>query len=198
MLKELSLTFSSYSLLTAIPLITKTLCLTNWARLLDDNKKFEGLFLAMFAIGATPILWSFNQSYPALAGLQVISGISWAGFDLVTVLLIQQMYPETVTHKLGLFLALGSLGSVVGGILGGYLLTASGSYQWVFAISGMARYVTGFLLLWYLRRHRFFRFHELKLKRGLSTIVAVRPSLTAAAKLIHFPPKKTGRGKHAA
>ena len=198
MLKNLSMSFRDYSLITAVPLVTKTLCLTNWARLLDDNKKFEGLLIAIIAIGCTPILWSFNQSYLSLGGLQVVSGISWAGFDLITVLLIQHMYPTSITHKLGLFLALGSLGSVAGGIIGGALLNSLGSYQTVFAISGCCRLATGFLLLWYLRRNHLFRFHELNLRQGLSTLIAVKPSLAAAAKLIHFQPRKPGGQDRAA
>ena len=184
MLREIHLDYAVYSILTAIPLVTKTFCLTNWARLLDDNRKFEGLAIATFTIGAVPVLWAIGASISWIGTLQVLSGLSWAGFDLISILLVQHMYPRSITQKLGLFLALGSVGSVMGGILGGFLLKAFGSYHALFAISGVLRLLTGFALLWYLRRHHLFRFQNLRLRSGLATLVTVRPSIEAAAKIL--------------
>ncbi len=198
MISDLAMTFSIYSMLTAVPLITKTLCLNNWARLLDDNRKFEGLALATFFIGLTPILWSLNASTPWIAGLQIVSGISWSGFDLISVLLIQHMYPRSITSKLGLFLALGSLGSVTGAAIGGVILNYTKSYPLLFTISGVMRLCSGFLLLWYLRRHHLFRFHHLNLKHGLATLITVRPSIEAATKLLPMPLKRGPKPRKAA
>lgn len=175
---------SLYAFLTAVPLIVKMFCLNNWAKLLDDNRKFEGLFLAVFLIGIGPVLTGMFQNVPALVGFQIMSGVSWSGFDLISVLLVQHMYPRSITNKLGLFLALGSLGSVTGGLLGGVLFKALDSFGWLFACSSLARLMSGFLLLWYLRRHHLFRFHELNLRGGLATLVTVRPSFEVALKLI--------------
>jgi hypothetical protein len=193
MLREIHLDYAIYSMLTAIPLVTKTFCLTNWARLLDDNRKFEGLAIATFTIGAVPVLWAIGASTAWLSVLQVLSGLSWAGFDLISILLVQHMYPRSITQKLGLFLALGSIGSVAGGVLGGVILKTFGSYHVLFAVSGVLRLLTGFSLLWYLRRHHLFRFQNLKLRSGLATLVTVRPSIEAAAKILPIPLKKDAR-----
>jgi hypothetical protein len=198
MLRDIRLDYSVYSLLTAIPLITKSICLTNWARLLDDNRKFEGLAIATFAIGMVPVLWAVGASPAWLGTLQVISGLSWAGFDLISILLVQHMYPRSITQKLGLFLAFSSIGSVLGGLLGGVILKLLGSYHALFAISGVLRLATGFGLLWYLRRHHLFRFQNLRLRSGLATLVTVRPSLEAAAKILPLPAKKYPRGQKVA
>jgi MFS family permease len=197
MLNELNMTMGDYTLLTAIPLVAKTFILSNWARVLDDNKKFEGLLISVLAIGCIPIFWSINQSFSYLTTLQIISGISWAGFDLITILLIQQMYPDSVTPKLGVFLALGSLGSVFGGVLGAALLSQLASYQNMFVISGALRLMTGFALMWYLRRSKLFKFHRLQIRHCLATLVAVKPSLDAAAKLIHLRSKQASTRKKA-
>lgn len=198
MLRDIRLDFSTYSMLTAIPLVTKALCLTNWARLLDDNRKFEGLAIATFAIGTVPVLWAVNASAPWLGGLQFLSGLSWAGFDLISILLVQNMYPKSITQKLGIYLALSSVGSVAGGLLGGLILKLTGDYHTLFAISGVLRLATGFGLLWYLRRHHLFRFHQLRLKSGIATLVTVRPSIEAAAKILPHPFRKDSRPNRAA
>ena len=187
MLRDIQLDFSVYSILTAIPLLTKALCLTNWARLLDDNRKFEGLAIATVAIGAVPVLWAVNATAPWIGVLQVLSGLSWAGFDLISILLVQNMYPRSITQKLGIYLALSSVGSVAGGLIGGVILKLTESYHVLFAISGVLRLVTGFGLLWYLRRHHLFRFHQLRLKSGIATLMTVRPSIEAAAKILPLP-----------
>jgi MFS family permease len=187
MIRDIQLDFSVYSILTAIPLLTKALCLTNWARLLDDNRKFEGLAIATVAIGAVPVLWAVNATAPWIGVLQVLSGLSWAGFDLISILLVQNMYPRSITQKLGIYLALSSVGSVAGGLLGGVILKLTESYHVLFAISCVLRLVTGFGLLWYLRRHHLFRFHQLRLKSGIATLMTVRPSLEAAAKILPLP-----------
>lgn len=198
MLQEIRLDYAVYSMLTAIPLVTKTVCLTNWARLLDDDRKFEGLAIATFTIGAVPVMWAIGASTAWLGALQVLSGLSWAGFDLISILLVQHMYPRSITQKLGLFLALGSVGSVVGGVLGGLILKAFASYHVLFAVSGAMRLLTGFGLLWYLRRNHLFRFQNLKLRSGLATLVTVRPSIEAAAKILPLPYRKDARGRHVA
>jgi hypothetical protein len=198
MLQEIDLSFAVYSMLTAIPLITKTLCLTNWARLLDDNRKFEGLAIATVSIGAVPIMWAFWSSPEWLSILQVISGLSWAGFDLISILLVQNMYPRSITQKLGLYMALSSIGSVFGGVIGGLILRYSGDYHVLFAVSGVLRLATGFAFLWYLRTHHLFRFHDLKLKSGLATLMTVRPTIEAAAKILPLPGKRESKSDTAA
>jgi hypothetical protein len=198
MLRDIHLDFAVYSMLTAIPLITKTVCLTNWARLLDDNRKFEGLAIATMAIGAVPVMWAFWTSPYWLSILQIISGLSWAGFDLISILLVQNMFPRSITQKLGLFMAFSSIGSVAGGVIGGLILRATGSYHTLFAISGILRLVTGFAFLWYLRRNHLFRFKDLHLKSGLATLMTVRPSIEAAAKILPFTPRKNSKPKQVA
>lgn len=198
MLQEIDLGFTVYSFLTALPLITKALCLTNWARLLDDNRKFEGLAIATFAIGAVPVMWAMNASTPWLSLLQVLSGLSWAGFDLISILLVQNMYPRSITQKLGVYMALSSLGSVAGGIIGGIILNLTSSYHLLFAFSGILRLLTGFGLLWYLRRHHLFRFKELRVKSGIATLMTVRPSIEAAAKILPINLRRDSRTKRVA
>jgi hypothetical protein len=198
MLQDIKLDFAMYSMLTAIPLITKTFCLTNWARLLDDNRKFEGLAIATVAIGTVPIMWAFWSSPEWLSFLQVISGLSWAGFDLISILLVQNMYPRSITQKLGLYMALSSIGSVLGGVMGGMILRYTGDYHVLFAVSGVLRLATGFAFLWYLRRHHLFRFHELKLKSGIATLMTVRPTIEAAAKILPLPTRRDSKSKPAA
>jgi MFS family permease len=143
-------------------------------------------------------MWAFWSSPEWLSFLQVISGLSWAGFDLISILLVQNMYPRSITQKLGLYMALSSIGSVVGGVMGGMILRYTGDYHVLFAVSGVLRLATGFAFLWYLRRHHLFRFHELKLKSGLATLMTVRPTIEAAAKILPLTARRDGKTKPAA
>jgi Major Facilitator Superfamily len=174
MLRDIHLDLTVYSMLTAIPLISKTLGLSNWARLLDDNRRFEGLVLAIIAIGCVPILWAIGSSTVWLGMLQLIAGMSWAGFDLISILLIQSMYPRSITQKLGLFLALSSAGSVAGSMIGGLILKLTNNYHLLFAVSGTLRLLAGFGLLWYLRRNHMFKFQNLRVKSGVVTLLKVK------------------------
>jgi MFS family permease len=190
MLKELSMTFPQYLFLTAVPLISKIISLHNWARMLDHKRIFEALVLSTVIVSLVPILWSAYHATAWLAVLQVLSGLSWSGFELVSVLLIQQMYPGNITQRLGIFLAAGSLGSVFGGVAGGALLNDGYSYTQLFTLSGWLRLGTGMGLLLYLRKQHLFRFQHLKLREGVITIVALRPSVEAMIKLVPLKPRR--------
>lgn len=184
MLRDIHLDLGVYSMLTAIPLLSKMLWLTNWAKLLDENKKFEGLCIAIFAIGTVPILWAIGSSTIWLGMLQVIAGLSWAGFDLITILLVQTMYPRSITQKLGLFLALSSLGSVAGSLIGGFILKLTHNYHILFGVSGTMRLLAGFFILSYLRQNQLFKFQQLKMKSGLATLLMVRPPKRRGRQLV--------------
>ena len=173
MLQDLHLDLVVYSMLTAVPLVSKMLWLTNWAKLLDDNKKFEGLCIAMLSIGIVPIMWAMGSSKIWLGMLQVLAGLSWAGFDLISILLVQSMYPRSITQKLGLFLALSSIGSVAGSLVGGLILEATHNYHILFAVSGTMRLLAGYFVLAYLRQNQLFKFQQLKMKSGLATLLLV-------------------------
>jgi Major Facilitator Superfamily len=173
MLQNLHLDLVVYSMLTAVPLVSKMLWLTNWAKLLDDNKKFEGLCIAMLAIGVVPIMWAIGSSKIWLGMLQVVAGLSWAGFDLISILLVQSMYPRSITQKLGLFLALSSIGSVAGSLVGGLILKSTHNYHILFAVSGTMRLLAGYFVLAYLRQNQLFKFQQLKMRSGLATLLKV-------------------------
>ena len=104
----------------------------------------------------------------------MIAGLSWAGFDLITILLVQTMYPRSITQKLGLFLALSSLGSVAGSLIGGFILKVTHNYHILFGVSGTMRLLAGFFILSYLRQNQLFKFQQLKMKSGLATLLMVR------------------------
>lgn len=185
MLNDLAFTITTYALFTSIPLLTKCLFLSNWARLMDQDKKFEGLFIAILLIGIVPFAWATTDLMPVLFLTQIASGLSWSGFDLISILLIQAMYPKSITRNLGLFLALGSLGGVAGGIMGGFMRDSWGaSYHHLFLTSALLRLTTGFLFLWYLRKHNLFRFQTLQLKQGLATMLEFQNTISAAAKIV--------------
>ena len=124
-----------------------------------------------------PVLWTFANGWVALSLLQLLSGIVWSGFELISILLIQKMYPNTIMRSVSMFTAFGALGSVGGALIGGQLRDAGLSYSELFWISGVSRCVAGAIFLYTLRRMGAFRFRHLKLRAGLATVLNLRPSL---------------------
>lgn len=194
MLNELKLSLFTYTVLNALPLLVRSLMVSNWGVLLDRDRMYEGLCIALFGIALLPYLWTLSGSLEYLSMLQLASGIIWSGFELITVLLIQRMYPRKIMQSLSVFTAFGSLGGVAGALLGGALRDAGWSYFQVFVLSAFGRGAAGFLFLAALYKLGAFRFRALDLRLGLVTVLSVRPSLDLIGRFLPRPAPARSRG----
>ena len=100
-------------------------------------------------LGIVPIsgLWVISNSFPYLFAVQILSGVSWAAYELAMLLLFfETIRPEERTSILTTFNFANALATAAGSLLGGGLLAFCGKTQSVylllFALSSMARLLT--------------------------------------------------------
>lgn len=181
MLQTLAMTPLLYFSLNAVPLAVRAFFLGNWGRLLDEKRMYEGLVICVVGIAFLPALWVLNSSPGYITLWQGVSGLVWAGFELLTVLFIQQLYPNSIMRSLALFTAAGSLGNAAGGYIGGLLADFGYNYTQLFQISSAFRLISGLSFLWYLHHKAAFRVRSLKLIQGFGTVLAVNAPLRSVA-----------------
>lgn len=184
MLQDLGMSTFLYFFINAVPLAVRVLFLRNFGRLLDEKRLYEGLVICTMGIALLPGLWALSSSPGSLVAWQALSGLVWSGFELLTVLFIQQLYPNSIMRSLALFSAAGSLGNAAGGYLGGYIRDLGYSYNELFEFSTLSRFVTGLALIAYLHRKEAFHFRKLEIYEGMTTILSIRPSLSLIGRLL--------------
>lgn len=184
MLVELSLSEFVFACLNAAPLLVRFMMLKNWGKLLDEKQVYEGFCICLVGIIIIPSLWTVSSLVPYLFCIQLLSGVVWSGYELVSVLYVQSLFPGRIMQSLAMFLAAGSFGAVAGGFVGGLMRDAQTSYADVFHISGALRLVTGCFFLWYLRSCQVFRFRTLRIRSGVATLLSVRPVSVALSRLV--------------
>ncbi len=180
MLKELNFSIFIFACLNSVPLATRFVLLRNWGRLLDDKRMFEGFCICIIGIAAAPLLWTLYTNVWFIASLQVLSGIVWPGFELVSMLFIQRIYPKNILMSLAFFGAASALGAVVGGVIGGQIVDSGMGFYSVFQVSSVLRLVTGAVFLVYLRSAGAFKFRRLEIVQGMMTLVFLKSSKAVA------------------
>jgi MFS family permease len=151
MLRELDLSYPSYTLLLSASIFARILIFPVWGRL--AHKHGPRVLLWIAAIGMVPSagLWTLSQSLPFLFASQLITGVAWAAYELATQLLFFEMIRR---HERIYLLTLFNLGNALavamGAGLGGLMLAGMGhsfeAYMVVFALSAALRLCTWFLL----------------------------------------------------
>lgn len=180
MLKELNFSIFIFACLNSVPLATRFVLLRNWGRLLDDKRMFEGFCICIIGIAAAPLLWTLYTNVWFIASLQVLSGIVWPGFELVSMLFIQRIYPKNILMSLAFFGAASALGAVVGGVIGGQIVDSGMGFYSVFQVSSLLRLITGAVFLVYLRSAGAFKFRRLEIVQGMMTLIFLKSSKAVA------------------
>ena len=93
MLRHLSMSYMTYTILIGIPVVAQFLFLSYWAVLVDTIGPKRVLKVTGFGVALIPILWLFSANHYWLAAFQAFSGVMWAGFNLAS----QTFLYETVT-----------------------------------------------------------------------------------------------------
>lgn len=158
MLSKLQFSYLDYTLILSLAFVGKMLALPLWGRLAQRWGAWRLLWIGGVGIAPLSSLWLVSQARPFLAGVQVLSGVTWAAHELAMLLLFVEAIPRQ--RRMGM-LTLYNLGNasamVCGGAVGGMLLSwmgeTYGAYLTLFALSSLARVVSLSGLL-QLRRSR--------------------------------------------
>jgi MFS family permease len=187
MLNSMHLPIITIFVISSIPLVTRIFLMHNWGTILDRRWVLEGTLICGSGIAVLPALWTVSSKLAWITGIQIWSGLMWAGFEVLSVLVVQRLFPTSIMRALALTFSAGALGSAAGGLLGGYLLDAGLSTPDLFWFSTIVRSVAVAGLISHLRVQRLFRFRSLHLFESFVTLFSFR---RAAATMIFWREKE--------
>ncbi len=151
MLKHLGLSYGQFVGLIAACFIAKAAALPLWGRMASQHGARWLLWLGGTTIVPLSALWVVSDYYPWLIAVQVISGVTWAAYELGFFLMFFESMPSAQRAKILTMYNLANTSAWCGGaLLGGWLLYGLGptqsSYHLLFILSGFGRLVSLALL----------------------------------------------------
>lgn len=151
MLSQLKLSYPEFTALIAATFIAKIIAMPALGKLITRQGASQMLWFGGLGIVLNPALWLISTNFWYLIGIQLLSGLFWAAFELCTLLLIIDRIPES--ERVGLLTNYNLLNAavmVLGSMIGATLLDTMGktphSYYVLFSLSFFARGATLFLL----------------------------------------------------
>jgi hypothetical protein len=144
MLERLTLSYGEYVGLTGASFLARIAVLPLLGRMAQRRGARALLKLGGVCIVPLPILWNVSSELPYLFAVQLFAGAAWSAYELAVMLLFFEALDRET--RLGL-LALYNLGNALcmlgGSLIGAFILRHAGAdgaaYEWVFAISTLAR-----------------------------------------------------------
>lgn len=169
MLRDLKFSYLQFMGATAAAVLMQFLALRAWGYVSDTFGNRLILAIAGSSIALLPALWLISTNYWYIIAVQMLSGLSWAGFSLSAGNFV---YDAVAPSKRAMYVALHNilssggvfLGALLGGFLGlhlpaqtvflGYRIDWVSNLSWVFLISALARIGMAALFIPYLREVR--------------------------------------------
>ena len=172
MLSGLGFSYLEFMGTMAAAVLMQFLVLGTWGHISDAFGNRIILILTGAIISILPALWLFSINYWYIIGIQLLSGLCWAGFSLSA---SNFVYDAVVPDKRAMYVAINSVlsssGAFLGALLGGYLglifssdatlfgitISLANKLGWVFLISTLARMCVAAIFIRYLREVRVVR-----------------------------------------
>lgn len=146
MIKDLKLDMFWFVILYSIPSLGRALFFKHWSRISDEKYIFQSFRMTMFYLAIIPIIWTLSKSLSFLLFMEIFAGMFWGGFELFSVLFVQNFLGKNSRKILGLHMALGSLMGLLGALFGARLFETGIGYHGVMYASSAARFFFWFLL----------------------------------------------------
>jgi len=162
MLRDLQFSYAQFMANTGISVLVQFLTLSQWGRISDVFGNRRVLSVTGVMLPLMPLLWLVSPNFWYLLVVQMLSGLSWAGFALgANNFLYDLITPQKRATYLALHNMIAGVGIFCGALLGGYLGVAfaspaelfGGSTGWispllgVFAVSAVMRTIVLMILL---------------------------------------------------
>ncbi len=160
MLGQLHFSYQQYLLLLAVSFVAKFLAFPMWGRVAQRLGARRLLWIGGLGILPMSALWMITPSIPFLVGVQLLSGVVWAAYDLgVFLLIFENIGARERTSVLASYNFANAVAMVGGSVVGGVILRAmaesTDAYMTLFGLSAILRIFT-LALLWRVtaeRRH---------------------------------------------
>ena len=205
MLRDLQFSYAQFMANTGISVLAQFLTLTQWGRISDAFGNRRILSVTGFMLPLMPLLWLASPNFWYLLLVQILSGLSWAGFTLgASNFLYDLVARENRATYLAVHNVLASTGIFLGALLGGYLgvvlpasIDIAGlSLAWlspllgVFAISAVLRTIVLVVLLPRIREVR--RVRPISFSRVIFRVTRMHALAGLVFDIVGTRPKPTG------
>ncbi len=153
MLRDLRLSYLTFTLINASSTVSTIIFLPFWGRRADRAGNLKILRITGCLLPAVPILWLANGNPVYLICANAFSGFIWSGFDLAcSNFLFDTSAPETRTRQIALFNCIVNISLSLGALAGGFIaphLPSMFGYQLrtLFTLSGVLRAIALVLML---------------------------------------------------
>lgn len=192
MLDTLGLDLGEFAILTSISIAAKVVAFPLWRRAVPRLGGLAALVATGALISVVPLFWAVSDSFGTLVVAQVVGGVAWAGYELVSLQLLMGDAPkEAPVEFFALAGSLSGVTQVAGAVLGGIALEHEIlDYHGIFMVSAIGR---GLALLALVP----LAFTGLRLGQVFSRVVSVRPGRgsVAAAVVLPRPSSDPGPGE---
>jgi len=155
MLRDLELSYITYTIITAAAALTSFLAMAYWGTIADRFGNKRVLNVCGILVAAVPLLWLFSRNISYLILVQVVSGFAWAGFNLSAGnFIFDNVRASKRTRIFSYHNVLAGTAVFIGAMLGGLLAREltfkwmfSSRWQMLFLISGILRTATSWFFL---------------------------------------------------
>lgn len=122
MLRDMQLSYLTYTILTTTPAVSGILTKTFWGRRADRFGNLSVLRICAVIIPTLPFVWIFSQNVYYLFAIEVASGIVWGGFNLCSLNFVyDSSIPEKRTRVISYYSVINCLAVGCGAFIGGIL-----------------------------------------------------------------------------
>lgn len=182
MLRELHLSYFTFTLINAASLLTTNLSMTRWGRHADTLGNLKIIKFTAPLVGFIPFLWIINRDPLFLLLVQIAAGFLWAGFNLCTANFIYDaVTPGKRTCCIAYFNVLNGTAAALGALLGGFLLSylpelLGYKILTLFLISSLFRIAVGVILPRFLKEVR--PVEKVSSRQLFSSMIGIEPILS--------------------
>ena len=162
MLRDLKFSYLQFMIAAAVAVLMQYFTLHNWGKFGDRFGNRKVLEITGFTLPIVPVLWLFTDNFYFILVIQMLAGLTWAGFSLSMANFIYDAIPSPRLAKcVAIFNILNACGIFLGGSLGGWLsgylpgsisifdtrIHIISNLQWLFLISGILRLIVSLIFL---------------------------------------------------
>ena len=194
MLKDLSFSYSTYTIINSAGALSGILTLPFWGKFADKYGNARVIKVTGLIITILPVLWIFSKNPLYIIFVNILGGYIWAGYGLATGNYIFDAVSSEIRTRcvgyfnftVGIFIFLGAL---TGGFLAKHLpgIVLDSSLLTLFLVSGILRFITNIFMLNSFKEVR--QVEKIEDREMIYTLSGLKPLLTSLEDVIY---KKKG------
>src|SRR3989304_3201409 len=207
MLRDLRFSYVQFMIAAAVAVVMQYFTLHNWGKFGDRFGNRKVLEITGFSLPIVPVLWLFTDNFYLILVIQMLAGVTWAGFNLSMANFIYDAIPSPRLAKcVAIFNIVNACGIFLGGFLGGWLtgylpraftildfnINFISNLQWLFLFSGISRLIISLIFVPTIMEIRVVE--SLTYKELIMRVSSIRPLSGLKFDLFTGRDKKNDRG----